>query len=60
VVNLTLHAALFAAVNSGLWFVQELRHPWPHLAWLTVAWAAALLVHASVVVLLRPRASDRS
>ena len=31
IVNLTLHAALFAAVNSGLWFVQGLRHPWSHL-----------------------------
>ena len=23
IVNLTLHGAVFAAVNSGLWFVQE-------------------------------------
>ena len=28
VVNLCLHAGLFAALNSGLWFVQEMRHPW--------------------------------
>ncbi len=27
IVNLTLHAALFSALNSGLWVVQELRHP---------------------------------
>jgi hypothetical protein len=53
-VNLTLHAALFAAVNSGLWFVQGLRHPWSHLGWLTIGWAALLLVHGSVVVLQRP------
>ena len=26
VVNLCLHAGLFAALNSGLWFVQEMRH----------------------------------
>jgi hypothetical protein len=57
IVNLTLHAALFAAVNSGLWFVQGLRHPWPRLGWLTLAWAVLLLVHGSVVVLLRPRTS---
>jgi hypothetical protein len=56
IVNLTLHAALFAAVNSGLWFVQEIRHPWPHLGRLTLPWAAGLLLHASVVLLLRPRA----
>jgi hypothetical protein len=54
IVNLTLHAALFAAVNSGLWFVQGLRHPWAHLGWLTIGWAALLLVHGSVVVLRRP------
>lgn len=54
IVNLTLHAALFAAVNSGLWFVQELRHPWNHLGWVTLLWAAGLLLHGSVVVLLRP------
>jgi len=54
IVNLTLHAALFAAINSGLWFVQGLRHPWCHLGWLTIGWAALLLVHGSVVVLQRP------
>jgi hypothetical protein len=45
IVNLTLHAALFAALNSGLWVVQELRHPWGHLNWLTLSWLAVLLVH---------------
>jgi hypothetical protein len=59
VVNLTLHGALFAAVNSGLWFVQELRHPWQHLAWVSLLWGAGLLAHASVVVLLRPRATNQ-
>jgi hypothetical protein len=58
IVNFTLHGALFAAVNSGLWFVQELRHPWSHLAWVTLLWAAGLLLHASVVLLLRPRTSS--
>jgi hypothetical protein len=57
VVNLTLHAALFASINSGLWFVQGLRHPWAHLGWLTLGWAALLLIHGSVVVLLRPQAT---
>jgi len=55
VVNLTLHAALFASINSGLWFVQELRHPWAHLNWLTLGWASLLLVHGSVVVRLWPK-----
>ncbi|MFN5116611.1 MAG: hypothetical protein ACK5JJ_00720, partial [Cyanobacteriota bacterium] len=55
IVNLTLHGAVFAAVNSGLWFLQGMRHPWPQLGRLTLAWTALLLIHASVVVLLRPR-----
>jgi hypothetical protein len=54
IVNLTLHAALFAAINSGLWVVQELRHPWGHLGWISLAWLLALLLHAGVVVALRP------
>jgi hypothetical protein len=54
IVNLTLHAALFAAVNSGLWVVEGLRHPWPHLEWLSLGWGLGLLIHATVVVLMRP------
>ena len=54
IVNLTLHAGLFAAFNSGLWVVQNLRHPWTHLNWLTLAWLAMLVVHAGVVISMRP------
>ena len=54
IVNLTLHAALFAAVNSGLWVVEGLRHPWAHLEWLSLGWALGLMIHATVVVLMRP------
>lgn len=54
IVNLTLHAALFAAINSGAWVVQELRHPWDHLNWFSFSWLVALLVHAGMVVALRP------
>jgi hypothetical protein len=58
IVNLVLHAMAFAAVNSGLWFVQNLRHPWPHLAWLTEAWGLLLLVQLVSVVVRRPPASS--
>ena len=54
VVNLTLHAALFAAINSGAWVVQEFRHPWAHLNGFSLGWLTVLLVHAGVVVALRP------
>ena len=55
IVNLVLHAMVFAAVNSGLWFVQGMREPWAHLDWLTEAWAGLLLVHLLSVLLRRPR-----
>ena len=50
-----LHAMVFAAVNSGLWFVQGMRQPWPHLAWLTEAWAGVLVLQLLTVLLRRPR-----
>ena len=60
IVNLTLHAMLFAAINSGLWVVEGLRHPWDHLAPFTLAWLLLLLVHASVVVWRRPGPAEDS
>ncbi len=48
-VNLALHGALYAALNSGLWFTQLLRHPWSHLGWFSLVWLLALLVHLAVV-----------
>jgi hypothetical protein len=60
IVNLCVHAALFAALNSGLWFLQELRHPWTHLGWVTGVWAAGLLVHLLMVLRLRPAAVGAS
>jgi hypothetical protein len=51
---------VFAALNSGLWFVQGMRHPWPHLAWLTEGWSALLVLHLLSVVLRRPPADAPS
>ena len=60
IVNLTLHAMLFAAINSGLWVMQGLRQPWDHLRAFTLTWLLLLLLHASVVVWLRPAAAADS
>ena len=61
VVNLTVHAMVFAAINSGLWFVQEMRHPWQGLQWITGLWLAALVLHLIVVIAQRPKpAADAS
>jgi len=54
VVNLTLHGMAFAAVNSGLWFFQEMRHPWSHLNVVTSLWLVGLVIHLTVVLRLRP------
>ena len=54
IVNLCLHAGVFAAVNSGLWFVQQMRHPWDHLNLWSEAWLGVLLLHLLVVIRLRP------
>jgi len=45
---------VFAALNSGLWFLQNMRHPFNHLAWLTEAWALVLVVQLISVVAQRP------
>ncbi len=60
VVNLCLHGGVYAAVNSGLWFVQRLRHPWSHLGWVSLAWAAGLLAHLFIVLRLRPKSPGRA
>jgi hypothetical protein len=54
IVNLCLHAAAFAALNSGLWFVQGLRHPWSHLGWFSALWGGVLSIHLLLVLALRP------
>ena len=44
--NFALHVALFAALNSGLWFVHTLdaqRVPW--VQELTLGWLAGLIGH---------------
>ena len=60
IVNLTIHAMFFAALNSGLWFFQKINHPWSHLNWFTEVWLGFLLVHLFVVISLRPPISEVS
>ena len=56
IVNLCLHAGVFAAVNSGAWFAQEMRQPFPvgRLPLITGIWFTVLLVQFVAVVILRP------
>ena len=54
IVNFTLHAGVFAAVNSALWFIQTMRHPWSQLDRFSELWLVALLTHLAVVLIKRP------
>ncbi len=58
IVNFTLHAMGFAALNSGLWFIQKLRHPWEHLNWFTDAWLVVLIAHLVFVISRKPTDSS--
>ncbi len=48
--NFAVHTAIFAAVNSGLWFFKLLQQDaWPWTLWMTGVWATLLLTHAVYV-----------
>ncbi|MEO1094819.1 MAG: 2TM domain-containing protein [Cyanobacteria bacterium J06638_28] len=45
--NFAVHVAIFAAVNSGLWFAHNLNSSW--VSWVstfTLAWLVGLVSHA--------------
>ncbi len=54
IVNFVLHAMAFSALNSGLWFWQQIRHPWPHLSWFSEFWLLVLFAHLALVISQRP------
>ena len=62
IVNLCLHGGVFAAVNSGGWFLQEMRHPFPDgsLTWVTSLWATLWLGQLIWVILQRPSRRDKA
>ena len=62
IVNLCLHGGVFAALNSGTWFVQQMRHPFPEglLPRLTGTWLVVLVIQLINVIVRRPPASDAS
>lgn len=44
--NFAVHVALFAAVNSGLWFVHQVNTGWlPWVSKFTLVWVAGLVAH---------------
>jgi integral membrane sensor domain MASE1 len=48
--NFAVHVAIFAAINSGIWFARTLQaQDWAWAVWLTGIWAAVLVVHAGYI-----------
>jgi hypothetical protein len=45
--NFAVHVAIFAAINSGIWFVRTVKAAdWSWTLWLTAGWLAVLVGHA--------------
>ena len=60
IVNFCLHAGVFAAVNSSLWFLQEMRHPLADgtLPWITGGWLTLLIGQLISVIMRRPKEAE--
>jgi 2TM domain len=44
--NFALHVAIFAATNSGIWFVRTVQaQDWLWTLWFTGGWLLALVTH---------------
>lgn len=51
--NFAFHVAVFAASNSGLWFVRTIKAAdWTWSIWVTGVWAAVLLLHLIYIVVI--------
>ncbi|MDB9526637.1 2TM domain-containing protein [Oscillatoria sp. CS-180] len=45
-----VHVALFAAVNSGLWFAHQINVEWvPWVSKVTLVWLVGLVAHAAYI-----------
>ncbi len=60
IVNFTIHFMAFAAVNSGLWLVEKIKHQWPELHYFTGFWLAMLLFHLIFVISKKPTSDNEA
>ena len=45
--NFAVHVAIFAAINSSLWFVHQINTEWvPWVSQFTLVWLTGLVIHA--------------
>ena len=57
-INFALHVATFLAINSGLWFFQQLLHPWERLPWVTGLWLIGLVGHGVYIFAIANYSED--
>ncbi|RMF27616.1 MAG: hypothetical protein D6756_01625 [Cyanobacteria bacterium J083] len=51
--NFAVHVAVFAAVNSGIWFVRTLKNAdWSWTLWFTLVWFFMLLLHLIYILVI--------
>ena len=60
IVNFTIHFMAFAALNTGLWLAEQIRHDLPQLKFFTAIWIVGLVSHLIFVLLKRPSDSQNS
>ncbi|MBR8827588.1 MAG: 2TM domain-containing protein [Gomphosphaeria aponina SAG 52.96 = DSM 107014] len=59
--NFAVHVAVFAASNSGLWFVHNLKNAtWSWAIWVTGIWAAVLLLHLFYLMAIADYSVEKS
>lgn len=51
--NFAVHVAVFAAVNSGLWFAHTINPQWATwIGWVTPIWLLALVGHGAYIFVI--------
>lgn len=51
--NFAFHLMVFLAINSGVWFVHNLKAAnWPWMIWFSGLWAGILLLHLIYVFVI--------
>ncbi len=60
-INFAVHVAVFAAINSGLWFVDIFKSAnWSWLIWVTGIWVGILLLHLVYIAAIADYSSVES
>ncbi|MEM1368198.1 MAG: 2TM domain-containing protein [Cyanobacteria bacterium P01_H01_bin.15] len=59
-INFAVHFAFFAACNSIIWFVHNLKQAdWSWIGWLTGVWVIVLVVHFIYIAVIADYSWER-